>query len=705
MLPWIRKKLNERQTAAAILPCVLLAAVCFLFLGLPVSAQTASPSDTFGVGEVERSIALSGADIRLIVANIIRAVLGLLGLLTVILMLYAGYTIMTAGGNEEKVTEGKKIMMNAVIGLAIILSAFTIVQFVIRALQGDGGGGAGGSDASSGGPLGQTTFIGSSGLGRAIKDHYPGRDQREVSRNTSIAITFAEPIRPSSFIENTNGTCWPASGTSPALLSAPDTCKKDASGAPIPYYGDCRAPAAGAVFNPSLECDRMKTGVSGPVEIGRTDTTGGRVDAAALLTYNDKGEAATAVFRPLSLLGAPGERVWYTVSTTNAILKQNGDPLFKGQFSQEYHWSFETNGSIDLSPPRVESAYPAANAAVPRNTILQLTFSEAVDPTLVQGMSGPATAFSHIIFHDRNVSGEWRVSNGYRTVEFVSSNPCGTTNSCGEEMYCLPMPPSCGSNANCIEQYTVLVRTAELANRPDQPFAGVPFSGVMDMSGNALDGNADSVRNGKPNMPDPKAIGAGEKNPDNYPWTFTVQNTIDRRAPAIEKVLPALDEEGVAPAAPISILFNAPMMGTTLSGVALEEYRKTGGGAEAPWYVPRFSIANSKTDLTLDHRPFGPGDKDYYYFVSTPSTVKSLSQNCLYPGRGPYGARGTSPVCSYSVNSFGDPVSVPGTCIGVSSDPDADTGCVRTDLPGGVAKKDIRECIADLKTASVNSDE
>lgn len=74
-------------------------------------------------------------DIRVTIANIIRIILGFLGTIAVILMLYGGFLIMTAGGNAEKVQSGRKTLINAAIGLAIILSAYGIVVFVISRLS------------------------------------------------------------------------------------------------------------------------------------------------------------------------------------------------------------------------------------------------------------------------------------------------------------------------------------------------------------------------------------------------------------------------------------------------------------------------------------------------------------------------------------------------------------------------------------------
>jgi heme/copper-type cytochrome/quinol oxidase subunit 2 len=73
-------------------------------------------------------------DVRTIVAKIIEAVLGLLGIVFVALLVYAGFKYMTSGGNEEQAGAAKGQIVAAVIGLVIILSAFAITIFVTNAL-------------------------------------------------------------------------------------------------------------------------------------------------------------------------------------------------------------------------------------------------------------------------------------------------------------------------------------------------------------------------------------------------------------------------------------------------------------------------------------------------------------------------------------------------------------------------------------------
>ncbi|MBU0880326.1 hypothetical protein KKB33_02250, partial [Patescibacteria group bacterium] len=64
----------------------------------------------------------------------IQAILGLLGIIFLILILYAGFNWMTAAGDEEKVTKAKETLSRAIIGLVIIVSAYLITIFVFSKL-------------------------------------------------------------------------------------------------------------------------------------------------------------------------------------------------------------------------------------------------------------------------------------------------------------------------------------------------------------------------------------------------------------------------------------------------------------------------------------------------------------------------------------------------------------------------------------------
>jgi hypothetical protein len=63
--------------------------------------------------------------------SIVNLVLSFLGLIAVVIILIGGFKWMTAGGNEEKVSSAKKLLISGLIGLVIVLLAWGIATWVI----------------------------------------------------------------------------------------------------------------------------------------------------------------------------------------------------------------------------------------------------------------------------------------------------------------------------------------------------------------------------------------------------------------------------------------------------------------------------------------------------------------------------------------------------------------------------------------------
>ncbi|MFH1047918.1 MAG: pilin [Patescibacteria group bacterium] len=106
------------------------ATVAAIALPAMVMAQT---SPDLGINYAQ-AIGLGSEDVRTTVGRVIRAFMGLLGIVAVLLILYGGFKWMTAGGNEDQVGEAKKIIISGVIGLIIIMSAYAIATFVVNAI-------------------------------------------------------------------------------------------------------------------------------------------------------------------------------------------------------------------------------------------------------------------------------------------------------------------------------------------------------------------------------------------------------------------------------------------------------------------------------------------------------------------------------------------------------------------------------------------
>lgn len=76
----------------------------------------------------------SSQDIKDTIANIVRIILGFLGIVTIIIILYGGFIWMSSFGEEDKIDQAKKLISAGVIGLVIVLAAYALSSFVISSL-------------------------------------------------------------------------------------------------------------------------------------------------------------------------------------------------------------------------------------------------------------------------------------------------------------------------------------------------------------------------------------------------------------------------------------------------------------------------------------------------------------------------------------------------------------------------------------------
>ena len=105
-----------------------------------VNAQALDVTELFGGSttgdEFASTAGLGNANLIDTIAQIIRIGLGFLGVIAVVIILLGGFKWMTAGGNEDKVKDAKKLIFSGITGLVIILSAYAIASFVISSLVG-----------------------------------------------------------------------------------------------------------------------------------------------------------------------------------------------------------------------------------------------------------------------------------------------------------------------------------------------------------------------------------------------------------------------------------------------------------------------------------------------------------------------------------------------------------------------------------------
>ncbi|OGG90697.1 hypothetical protein A3H03_00445 [Candidatus Kuenenbacteria bacterium RIFCSPLOWO2_12_FULL_42_13] len=132
-------KINKEKTNFFTAVFFLLLAVSFLFNVSSAGAAGIS-GDTENISSYLKNIAISDEvklggtpqSIPTMIGIILYGLLGLLGVLCLLLIIYAGIKWMLAEGAEETIAESKAIIKTAIIGVIIIMGSYALTYFVIE---------------------------------------------------------------------------------------------------------------------------------------------------------------------------------------------------------------------------------------------------------------------------------------------------------------------------------------------------------------------------------------------------------------------------------------------------------------------------------------------------------------------------------------------------------------------------------------------
>ena len=183
------------------------------------------------------------------------------------------------------------------------------------------------------------------------------------------------------------------------------------------------------------------------------------------------------------------------------------------------------------------------------------------------------------------IEGEFSLHNNYRTLLFTPKQSCGV-NMCEEKMYCLRGGSS----------FKVVVKAAAIASTSGSSasnLAMVPYTGVVDLSGNSLDGGG--LHGAKK---DGKAQGSPE---DNFEWQFSTTNALDVSVPRVISMNPGRSGSVVDLNAPIEVVFSKPMDMSSLDSSAIS----LDGGVQF-WINSKFDGEQGRTTSLINHDPMSP---------------------------------------------------------------------------------------------------
>jgi hypothetical protein len=692
---------------------------------------------------------LTQTDPRQIVAKVIKGFLGLLGILAISLIVYGGYLWITSQGDPTQVEKARNLLKNAAIGLLIILTAYAIVAYIFGLLLKALGGGESFTL--------QDPSFGRGALGSGvIQSHYPPRDATDIPRNTSIIITFKVPMNFESiarFEGEADGNPGPTWGDEWRLFQEwDDTPTPNGVKDPGEEYTFDDVNNSGGVKD-DYDLYRYSIDISFKDADEKFHQFDGRV--YTIQSEFNAGQIKTIVVVPLENLGSLSEDIWHTVRLREMIKTKSGDDPFN---PVNYAWKFQTNRTIDTSPPYIvgmdaapgytdpapgendlnywdeagpyngkrvlANVIPLASktkelyngsliekcngvgtrgdrtgdseikeidnefdcAEWPRNVLVQINFSEAVNPVTTAGRDSfmgvyeySGTSPSDQFYLNPNapdpnnlkdwkkVKGEFKLSSDYRTAEFWPDERDGV-NSCGDVIYILP--------GNAILRTYVKSATSKVPDVLDPnytPQAEVPWDGVVDAASNALDGNADGYvttdddtdEDVNPNdgNDDPQAfpphtiviptdyVGPPQRvDYDDFIWIFDTSDEIDVTSPLLVQTSPIDGKEYANDDEPYFAEFSKFMSLTSFTPNDTF-YSRDADITLTPWNLctevscTQGNLVNFISGKLLDFNP--ADDKEYDHsvanvyhesFLTSPTTfynpiptksLKDLFQNCF----------------------------------------------------------------------------
>ena len=104
----------------------LIPSIVFADVGSDINEQLEPVRDVYGQSsDVDQDSFVET------IAKVIKIVLSFLGIIFLVLIIYAGFLWLTSAGSEERIGKAKSILISSIIGVAIILTAYMITSFVI----------------------------------------------------------------------------------------------------------------------------------------------------------------------------------------------------------------------------------------------------------------------------------------------------------------------------------------------------------------------------------------------------------------------------------------------------------------------------------------------------------------------------------------------------------------------------------------------
>ncbi len=167
----------------------------FLIVGATYAAFDLTDAGS-SLGKVTKKSGIDQKDIGKYVGNVIASALAIVGLIFLILMVYAGFKWMLSRGNEDEVTKARETIIAATIGLIVIAAGYAITRFITDQII------AKAPDTEFSGPSGQSDTVGGVGAACCIVPSTPDHCHSESDPGGLYTASMRTPKQCLSISEN-----------------------------------------------------------------------------------------------------------------------------------------------------------------------------------------------------------------------------------------------------------------------------------------------------------------------------------------------------------------------------------------------------------------------------------------------------------------------------------------------------------------------
>ena len=283
-------------------------------------------------------VGLGSQDIRVTIVKLLRIAFGILGTITLVLIVYAGFIWMTSSGKQDVIAKAKKIIINAVIGLIIIILAAAITEFVFSKIQ-------------------EATTPVDSGNACAPAN----------SCVSGCTFCNASGVR---VFDTTCGEC--GLGSNQFELRDVQTAHGGTDAKQDVYLCSQVQPEFNNTVDPAtLNGNAKVTDISG-VEVSGTWIASGNV-----LNFSPDNNFAPNRDYEVRLTSALADASGDFLAGCNGTTCESSPPIFP-----YYGWQFKTGVDTDTVAPTITKAYPkldGTSRTVSRSPVIDVTYSEAIN--------------------------------------------------------------------------------------------------------------------------------------------------------------------------------------------------------------------------------------------------------------------------------------------------------------------------------------